>query len=104
MLIHSLWFRCYELRCINSIVPGNYSSDNTPVPYAIAKNQLEPVYALETYSNSPPVDDYNRPFPGNVLNATRQLFTQCWNQTDAKVLLLLIVVGSTDFLADHTQH
>ncbi|KAL3133728.1 hypothetical protein ABBQ32_008218 [Trebouxia sp. C0010 RCD-2024] len=79
--------KCYELRCINSIVPGNYSSDNTPIPYATAKDQLEPVYELETYGNTPPVDDYNRVFSGNVLNATRQLFTQCWNQTDAKGLL-----------------
>lgn len=83
-------------------MPGNYSSDNTPIPYATAKDQLEPVYELETYGNTPPVDDYNRVFSGNVLNATRQLFTQCWNQTDAKVWLLL-VNGHPDILADLTK-
>lgn len=70
---------------MNAIVPGNYSSNNTPVPYAIAENQLKPVYDLETYGSGPPVDGYNRTFPGNVLNATNQLFTQCWNQTDDEV-------------------
>lgn len=81
----SILCRCYELRCVNSIVPGNYSSRSVPTPYAIADGQLRPVYAFDTISGGPPLDDYNRTFPGNVLNATHQLFTQCWNQTDAQV-------------------
>ena len=81
----SILCRCYELRCVNSIVPGNYSSRSVPTPYAIAGGQLRPVYAFDTISGGPPLDDYNRTFPGNVLNATHQLFTQCWNQTDAQV-------------------
>ena len=66
---------------MNSIVPGNYSSDSIPVPYQIGKDQLIPVYDFPTISNTPPLDDYGRIFPGNVLNATQQMFTQCWNQT-----------------------
>lgn len=78
--------RCYELRCVNSVVPSNYSSDNIPIPYNISANQLTPVYAFATYNNSPPLDDYGRPFPGNVLAASNTMFTQCWNQTqDAQV-------------------
>ena len=69
------------MRCVNNIVPSNYSSSNTPIPWAIAQDQLYPFYRV----NSSAVDDYNRAFPGNVLNATDQLFTQCWNQTDAQV-------------------
>ena len=91
-LIYPVFFRCYELRCVNNIVPSNYSSNNTPVPWGIvpvpsaaARDQLDPLYTHETYSSDPAVDDYNRTFPGNVLNATNQLFTQCWNQTDAQV-------------------
>ena len=51
----------------------------------IADGQLKPVYLFQTNSGQPPVDDYNRPFPGNVLNGTNQMFTQCWNETDAQV-------------------
>lgn len=84
-------FRCYELRCVNNVVPGNYSADRIPmpIPYAIADGQLKPVYLFETNSVQPPVDDLSRPFPGNVLNGTNQMFTQCWNDTDAQVCLLL---------------
>lgn len=67
---------------MNSIVPGNYSADNTPIPYALAEDQLVPVYEFNTTNNMPPLDDYNRVFPGNVLNSSHQMFTQCWNQTD----------------------
>ena len=89
-LIQPFCFRCYELRCVNNIVPGNYSTDDVagPVPYRIAPGQLKPVYDVDTINGAPPEDDYRRVFPGNVLNATDQLFTQCWNSTDAQVWLL----------------
>ena len=88
-------FRCYELRCVNSIVPGNYSADSIrrPIPYAIADGQLKPVYAFDTSSGTPPVDGYNRSFPGNVLNSTNLLFAQCWNETDAQVWSLTSLLG-----------
>ena len=70
---------------MNSIVPGNYSSNNTPIPYEIANGQLTPPYELQTVSGVLPVDDYNRTFPGNFLNATNRLFTQCWTEMDAQV-------------------
>lgn len=83
----AMMFRCYELRCVNNVVPGNYSADvdHRPIPYAIQDGQLKPVYAFDTINGTPSLDDYNRPFPGNVLNGTKQLFTQCWNETDAQV-------------------
>lgn len=68
---------------MNNVIPGNYSSDGMPIPFTIA--EMKPVYTLDTYSSKPAVDDYNRPFPGNVLDARNQLFTQCWNNTDAQV-------------------
>ena len=90
--------RCYELRCVNSIVPGNYTVDSDgpkPTPYLIEPGQLTPVYDFPTNSPVFPVDGYNRTFPGNVLNTTKMLFTQCWNQTaaDPPVRLLLIFVA-----------
>lgn len=72
---------------MNNVVPGNYSTDRVsiPVPYKIGPGQLKPVFQFDTINDEPPVDDYNRTFPGNVLNATDQLFTQCWNETDSQV-------------------
>ena len=79
---------------MNNIVPGNYTLENNvpkPIPDRIEPGQLKPVYDFNTTTGQFPVDGYNRPFPGNVLNATKQLFTQCWNQTvaDEPVRLLL---------------
>lgn len=47
---------------MNSIVPGNYSSNNTAVPWAIAQDQLTPLYKY----NTSVVDDYNRTFPAHL--------------------------------------
>ena len=79
---------------MNNIVPSNYSADNVPNPvfYNIG-------FIQNTISGEPPVDDYNRTFPGNVLNATHQLFTQCWNQTDSQVWLLRILVAAHSLAA-----
>lgn len=77
-----IWCRCYELRCVNNVIPGNYSSDNMPIPFPTA--EMQPVYTLDTYTSKPAVDDYNRKFPGNALNASNQLFAQCWNKTNAQ--------------------
>ena len=64
---------------------GNYSSGNTLVPYAIAPSELKPVYQFQTVSNEPPADSFGRIFPGNVLNSSQVLFTDCWNTTDSQV-------------------
>ena len=77
--------RCYELRCQTGVVAGNYSSGNTLVPYAIAPSELKPVYQFQTVSNEPPADSFGRNFPGNVLNSSQVLFTDCWNATDSLV-------------------
>ena len=77
--------RCYELRCQTGVVAGNYSSGNTLVPYAIAPSELEPVYQFQTVSNELPTDSFGRVFPGNVLNSSQLLFTDCWNTTDSLV-------------------
>lgn len=81
----SVTCRYYELRCQTGVVAGNYSSGNTLVPYAIAPSQLEPVYQFQTVSNEPPADSFGRMFPGNVLNSSQLLFTDCWNTTDSLV-------------------
>ncbi|KAL0039953.1 hypothetical protein WJX77_012639 [Trebouxia sp. C0004] len=75
--------RCYELRCQTGVVAGNYSSGNTLVPYAIAPSELKPVYQFQTVSNEPPADSFGRIFPGNVLNSSQVLYTDCWNTTDS---------------------
>ena len=38
LLIQPFSCRCYELRCVNNVVPGNYSTDTVPrpIPYRIA--------------------------------------------------------------------
>ena len=77
--------RCYELRCQTGVVAGNYSSGNTLVPYAIAPSELKPVYDFRTVSSEPPADSFGRVFPGNVLNSSQVLFTDCWNTTDSPV-------------------
>ena len=77
--------RCYQLRCQTGVVAGNYSSGNTLVPYAIAPSELKPVYDFQTVSNEPPADSFGRLFPGNVLNSSQLLFTDCWNTTDSLV-------------------
>ncbi|KAA6418535.1 MAG: hypothetical protein FRX49_11481 [Trebouxia sp. A1-2] len=76
--------RCYELRCQTGVVAGNYSSANTLVPYAIAPLELKPVYEFQTKTNEPPPDSFGRMFPGNVLNSSQLLFTDCWNTTDSQ--------------------
>ncbi|DBB17410.1 TPA: hypothetical protein ACH3X3_014441 [Trebouxia sp. C0006] len=75
--------RCYELRCQTGVVAGNFSSDNTPVPYRIGPAQSQPPYQFTTFSGQPPLDDFNRSFPGNPLNSSDVVFTQCWNLTDS---------------------
>ncbi len=77
--------RCYELRCQTGVVAGNYSSGNTLIPYAIAPSELKPVYQFQTVSNELPADSFGRIFPGNVLNSSQLLFTDCWNTTDSLV-------------------
>ncbi len=85
--------RCYELRCQTGVVAGNFSSDNTPVPYLIGPAQSQPPYQFTNFSGQPPLDDFNRSFPGNSLDARDVVFTQCWNLTDSLVWLLSVPVS-----------
>jgi len=93
--------RCYELRCQTGVVAGNFSSDNTPVPYLIGPAQSQPPYQFTTFSGQPPLDDFNRSFPGNSLDSRDVVFTQCWNLTDSLVWLLSVPVlaGLSRFLS-----
>lgn len=77
--------RCYEIRCHTGVVWGNYSSAGTLYPYPVSMSDLWPVYKFSTSSGTPPVDDFNRSFPGNILNSSDVLFTQCWNASDLPV-------------------
>ena len=69
--------RCYEIRCTTGTVLGNSSG----VPYPL-QDLGGSVYSLNRNTTAPLEDDYGRPFPGNVLNSSNVLFTQCWNASD----------------------
>ena len=69
--------RCYEVRCTTGTVLGNSSG----VPYPL-QDLGGSVYNWDRNTSAPLVDDYGRQFPGNVLNGSDVLFTQCWNASD----------------------
>ncbi len=67
---------------------GNLSADGTPISYALSSTQLTAPYQFPL--NNPqvfPVDDFNRSFPGNSLDSSNVLYTQCWNDTNSPVNL-----------------
>ena len=69
--------RCYEVRCTTGTVLGNSSG----VPYSL-QDLGGSVYNWNRNTSAPLVDDYGRQFPGNILNGSDVLFTQCWNASD----------------------
>lgn len=77
--------RCYEIQCSTGVVVGNYSTATgtpTAIPYNTSTGFIEPGLNYDTV-----VDDYNRKWNGNPLMSQNELFTQCWNGSQALGLL-----------------
>ena len=72
--------RCYEIKCSTGVVVGNYSSTGASIPY---NTSLGFQAAVDLFTVK---DDYNRTWPGNDLKPQDELFTQCWNLSQASCM------------------
>ena len=60
---------------------GTVLGNSSGVPYSL-QDLGGSVYSWDRKISAPFVDDYGRQFPGNILNDSNVLFTQCWNASD----------------------